>query len=237
MSYPPLHNPPPGHLPNPNPLPYVVSQFENDLAELKDASRPVLNHLTNMAKEHIRYYREIVDVVCARIMRLPAPMVLPTFYLLDSITKNVGGVYLEGFARKVSPIFLECFERAPAALRVKLSQMLRTWVPYFGKSLVDYLYEEVLRIERTIPPPPPPEPHNTIHVNPNFFPRADNPRLSFNPVIFSLFLIFCLWIYFRTSPSSLPSTDFVPSSCCSTSSTLPSTPSINGNGNPSSSFS
>jgi hypothetical protein len=214
MSYPPpLHTPPSGNL-----LPYVVSQFENDLADLKDASRPLLNHLTNMAKEHVRYSREIVDAVCRRIMHLPAPMILPTFYLLDSITKNVGGVYVEAFARRVAPIFLECYERAPAALRLKLSQMLRTWPAYFGQSLVDYLFDEVNRIERTVPPPPPPDPHHTIHVNPNFFPRGDYPsnlflRNLFFSAQFQDFLT--SQINFRATQQPLPT------SSVSTSASLP----------------
>ncbi len=71
---------------------------------------------------------------------------LPVFYLLDSILKNCGGVYLKEFAKLILSIFKNTYEKLPKEEKGKLEKVLETWKqppgraePLFALSLLDEL--------------------------------------------------------------------------------------------------
>lgn len=54
-------------------------------------------------------------------------MRLPAFYLLDSISKNVGPPYVGLFARFIERAFLSTYQSADPHTQVKLEELLGTW--------------------------------------------------------------------------------------------------------------
>ena len=52
--------------------------------------------------------------------------VLPKWYLMDSICKNVGGAYIAEFSQFVVPLFCDTFDRRPD-MRERLAKLLRLW--------------------------------------------------------------------------------------------------------------
>lgn len=54
-------------------------------------------------------------------------MKLPTFYLLDAISKNVFDPYARHFAPFVIPLFLDTYQQVDQTTRSKMEEMLLTW--------------------------------------------------------------------------------------------------------------
>lgn len=52
---------------------------------------------------------------------------LPAWYLLDSISKNLGTTYTSLFASFVTPLFLESYDLVDDSTRNKMEEMLVTW--------------------------------------------------------------------------------------------------------------
>ena len=52
---------------------------------------------------------------------------LPVFYVLDSICKNVGPSYARLFQRNITKTFLTAYEKASSDDRVKLFRVFKTW--------------------------------------------------------------------------------------------------------------
>lgn len=74
------------------------------------------------------------DRLCARApppprtpAQCPPAYVLPAFYLLDSICKNIGPPYLALFSRFIERAFLSAYHSVDPPTRTKLEELLGTW--------------------------------------------------------------------------------------------------------------
>lgn len=61
------------------------------------------------------------------IRKVPAPIKLPAFYLLDSICKNIYNPYATVFAPLVPDLFLDAYRSVDPATQSKMEEMLVTW--------------------------------------------------------------------------------------------------------------
>lgn len=68
---------------------------------------------------------------------------LAKFYLLDSITKGVGGRYVEMFARHIRSVFSPAFKEAPNSVKKKLLTLLKTWYIYYPTEVLNTIYNEL----------------------------------------------------------------------------------------------
>lgn len=57
----------------------------------------------------------------------PPAYLLPTFYLLDSISKNIGPPYLTLFSRFLERTFLSSYHAVDSSTKTKLEELLGTW--------------------------------------------------------------------------------------------------------------
>ncbi|KAI0832354.1 hypothetical protein BC628DRAFT_1346325 [Trametes gibbosa] len=142
MAYPPQGYgapvpPPNAYYAAPPPAPQPVYQhfdpntFRRDysarLSNLTVNSRPIIQSLSIIAQDHTRFADGVVQCIEQHIRRVPAWMKLPSFYLLDAISKNVYDPYARHFAPIVANLFIETYEAVDPPTRSKMEEMLLTW--------------------------------------------------------------------------------------------------------------
>ncbi|GAA5835826.1 hypothetical protein JCM5353_003362 [Sporobolomyces roseus] len=102
--------------------------FSQQLQGLTFNSKPVITNLTLFAHEHVIRMSGIVAQCFEDHLRSVSPQyILPTFYLLDSISKNIGPPYLILFARFLERSFLSAYHSVDSTTKVKLEELLGTW--------------------------------------------------------------------------------------------------------------
>ena len=124
-----------------DPITEAGREYESELRELTWNSKPIINSLTIIAGENIQAAQEIVAVIERRIFTVIFFLVLPlsylqqadfdkklpVLYLLDSIVKNIGGVYRDLFARHIVHTFTDTFNKVDEPTRQALVRLLKTW--------------------------------------------------------------------------------------------------------------
>ncbi|GAA5997414.1 hypothetical protein JCM5350_003834 [Sporobolomyces pararoseus] len=102
--------------------------FAQQLQGLTFNSKPVITNLTLFAHEHVVRMSGVVAQCFEEHFRsVPPQYILPAFYLLDSISKNIGPPYLGLFARFLERTFLSAYHSVDATTKVKLEELLGTW--------------------------------------------------------------------------------------------------------------
>ncbi|GAA5930066.1 hypothetical protein JCM1841_000667 [Sporobolomyces salmonicolor] len=102
--------------------------FSQQLAGLTFNSKPVITNLTLFAHEHlVRMSGVVAQCLEEHLRTCPPQYLLPSFYLLDSISKNIGPPYLALFSRFLERAFLSAYHSVDAATKVKLEELLGTW--------------------------------------------------------------------------------------------------------------
>lgn len=62
---------------------------------------------------------------------------------MDSITKSVGGKYIEMFSQHIQNVFQTAFKESPNTVRRKLLTLLKTWYIYYPHDILDTIYNEL----------------------------------------------------------------------------------------------
>ncbi|KAM4726808.1 pre-mRNA cleavage complex 2 protein Pcf11 [Anableps anableps] len=151
-------------------------EYQSSLEDLTFNSKPHINMLTILAEENTQFAKDIVAIIEAQISKAPAAEKLPVLYLVDSIVKNVGGEYLEVFAKNLIASFICVFEKVDENTRKSLFKLRSTWDEVFP---LKKLYALDVRVNSLDPAwPIKPLPHNfnstsSIHVNPRFLKQPD----------------------------------------------------------------
>ncbi|CAH1757384.1 7741_t:CDS:2 [Entrophospora sp. SA101] len=108
----------------------LESVYQDYLASLQDLtfnSKPIITNLTIIAQENIPAAKAIVKAIEKQIHSCPPEHKLPVLYLLDSISKNVGGPFVHLFSRNLNNIFMETYNSVDQATKLKLEKVLVTW--------------------------------------------------------------------------------------------------------------
>ncbi|KAL4658619.1 pre-mRNA cleavage complex 2 protein Pcf11 [Arapaima gigas] len=168
-------------------------EYQSSLEDLTFNSKPHINMLTILAEENLHFAKDIVAIIEAQIAKVPPPEKLPVLYLVDSIVKNVGGEYLDAFAKNLVTTFLLVFGKVDDNTRKSLFKLRSTWDDIFPLKKLYALDVRVNSIDPAWPVKPlPPNMNASIHVNPKFLkpteevtlPRGNNtPQPSTNPVV------------------------------------------------------
>ncbi|KAG0291187.1 hypothetical protein BGZ96_005410 [Linnemannia gamsii] len=101
--------------------------YRNELASLTFNSKPIITSLTISAGENTSVSKVIVQTIEERLRTAPANQKLPTLYLIDSIIKNVGGPYLNQFARTIVTLFLDAYAVVDSSAKASFEKVLGTW--------------------------------------------------------------------------------------------------------------
>ncbi|KAL9536870.1 hypothetical protein MBANPS3_012299 [Mucor bainieri] len=170
----------------------VGRNYRSALSELTFNSKPIITNLTIMAQENQGAASVIVKEIENQLRNNAAGQKLPVLYLIDSICKNVGGVYITNFSRNMVNVFLDAYTLTDPTVRKSFERLLQTWKngmpgghPVFPRHIIEPIERSIMYIrEKTpasrYPHAPPkhtsspvnrPSPSNAaagIHVNPNF---------------------------------------------------------------------
>ncbi|KAI8989556.1 hypothetical protein BDB01DRAFT_718658 [Pilobolus umbonatus] len=162
----------------------VRRNYRTALSELTFNSKPIITNLTIMAQENQRAASIIVREIENQLRNNAAGQKLPVLYLIDSICKNVGGVYITNFGRNMVNVFLDAYTLTDPSVRKSFEKLLQTWKngmpgekPVFPRHIIEPIERSINYIrEKThtsrYPHLPVTANKNTtnqqIHVNPNF---------------------------------------------------------------------
>lgn len=144
-------------------------EYQSSLEDLTFNSKPHINMLTILAEENLQFTKDIVAIIEAQIAKAPSAEKLPVLYLVDSIVKNVGGEYLEVFAKNLVTSFICVFEKVDENTRKSLFKLRSTWDEIFPLKKLYALDVRVNSLDPAWPIKPlPPNVNASIHVNPKF---------------------------------------------------------------------
>ncbi|KAL1934731.1 hypothetical protein VTP01DRAFT_6913 [Rhizomucor pusillus] len=183
----------------------VKRNYHAALYELTFNSKPIITNLTIMAQENQHAAAQIVREIEQQIKHNSPDQKLPVLYLIDSICKNIGGVYIAHFARNITQVFLDAYKVTDPQTRRSFERLLQTWkngmpngAPVFPRHVIEPIERSIHYIRQNQPQQYqhqqprhhpnyasyPQVPHQVassrnqqIHVNPNFMPvRERDPR-------------------------------------------------------------
>ena len=89
-----------------------------------------------IADEEQAHAAALVHVIQQTIHSRPADKKLPVMYLLDSITKNVGGAYIKHFASGLPDLVQHTFAASGPKVKTSIQALVRTWKGVFPSDVV-----------------------------------------------------------------------------------------------------
>lgn len=139
----------------------VYVDFLDCLDDLSVNSRPIIKTLTEIAQENAPFAKSVTNALADHILRTAPAKKLPALYLLDSIAKNVGEVYVPLITPRIFELFTTSFAASPEPIKVKLSDMFKTWTapspqrqePVFPHAVLRQLNDYMLRQSQKKAPP------------------------------------------------------------------------------------
>ena len=114
----------------------TASSYASSLEDLTFNSKPIINSLTMIADESQAHAYTIVSVIERTLASRPPDKKLPLMYLLDSITKNVGGAFKEHFGKNLPDVLAATFAASGPKVRTSLQALVRTWKGVFPADIV-----------------------------------------------------------------------------------------------------
>jgi pre-mRNA cleavage complex 2 protein Pcf11 len=116
---------------------FDVEAYADALDDLTQNSKPQINTLTMIAEENIKSAKLVVECIDKRLKKVKniflkkkAPILqkLTVLYLVDSICKNVGGIYLKEFGNIIVNAFCSSFAlQTDENMKISFLKLLKTW--------------------------------------------------------------------------------------------------------------
>ncbi|OAD09225.1 hypothetical protein MUCCIDRAFT_136583 [Mucor lusitanicus CBS 277.49] len=153
----------------------VGRNYRSALSELTFNSKPIITNLTIMAQENQGAASVIVKEIENQLRNNAAGQKLPVLYLIDSICKNVGGVYITNFSRNMVNVFLDAYTLTDPTVRKSFERLLQTWKngmpgghPVFPRHIIEPIERSIMYIREKTPtsryPHAPPPKHTAVEL-------------------------------------------------------------------------
>ncbi|CAO1617959.1 unnamed protein product [Parajaminaea phylloscopi] len=146
-----------------------AAMYNAHLATLTFNSKPIITNLTVMAHENVQQMANVIArCIDEHITQVQPTHRLPSLYLLDSISKNIGPPYTSLWAQRIAHLFLESYRIVDQPTKMRMEELLNTWrsgardgTPLFGGD-AQWEIERNLYGSQGVPPqiagPPPQAP-------------------------------------------------------------------------------
>lgn len=121
----------------------VRREYRQALAELTQPAKPVINSLTITADKNKQHASAIVQALESQLSNVRPHLKLPLVYLMDSILKNVGGIYIEQFSTNLVQTFMTTYDCCDPAVREKLLRVLGTWPSVFPAEILQEIHRRL----------------------------------------------------------------------------------------------
>ncbi|OMJ26116.1 hypothetical protein AYI70_g430 [Smittium culicis] len=157
----------------------VYDDYRTGLSDLTFNSKPIITNLTIIAAEQSKFAKMIVRAIEHHLDSVNPSMKLPAFYLLDSICKNNGPVYISMFQPRIVSIFMKTYTTVSQEVQKSLLRVLTTWYntpsgkPLFSRDSLDSIkadlnsYNNPRRFNSSVKPHQNPKPYKVPQNLPN----------------------------------------------------------------------
>ncbi|KAJ2556367.1 mRNA 3' end processing factor [Coemansia sp. RSA 1933] len=123
----------------------LYRDYRNALGKLTFNSRPIINELAKKAETSIHQTDTVIKAIEDHLRFTVPKHKLPVFYLLDSIIKNVGGMYISSLHGRIEKIFMEMYKSVDDTVKNNMERTLKTWRHGFVGGSKNIFPEFVLR--------------------------------------------------------------------------------------------
>ncbi|KAJ2699108.1 mRNA 3' end processing factor [Coemansia sp. IMI 203386] len=123
----------------------LYREYRGALGKLTFNSKPIINDLSKRAEANVADAETIIMAIEQHLRFSVPKLKLPAFYLLDSILKNVGGMYVSLMHGRIGKIFVEMWKSVDEEVRGKMERTLRTWRHGFDGGYKNLFPDFVLR--------------------------------------------------------------------------------------------
>ncbi|KAJ1942398.1 mRNA 3' end processing factor, partial [Kickxella alabastrina] len=121
----------PGPAANSNPTAainkHLYRDYRAELAKLTFSSKPIINELSKKAEANVAEAETIITAIENHLRFTVPKLKLPAFYLLDSIIKNVGGMYVSLLHGRIGKIFVEMWKSVDDEVKGNMERTMGTW--------------------------------------------------------------------------------------------------------------
>ena len=136
-------------------------------------SKEKINQLSQIAENNSIYADIIADVIYKHLKETIPGQKLPMLYLIDSIIKNVGGIYKRLFEEYIVEIFILVFESGTGDIKTSLFKLRNTWKNVINERELAKLDRLVNERDSHWPIQSRSENNRVYYVNPAIFPKVD----------------------------------------------------------------
>lgn len=126
--------------------PFSAEYFQHLLNSLTLNSRALIVELTGLAEKYVDNANTIVGLIEERIVKILPKYKLFSFYLMDSIVKNVGNPYALLFSKSLYKVFTETYlVVTDTVTRQSLINLFKTWLTGKTSAGLDLFSQDVLQ--------------------------------------------------------------------------------------------
>ncbi|KAJ2794544.1 mRNA 3' end processing factor, partial [Coemansia guatemalensis] len=105
----------------------LYREFRTELDKLNFSSKPIINDLSKRAEINMKSAETVIKAIEDHLHFTARTNKLPAFFLLDSIAKNVGGMYISLLHGRIGKIFIDIWRSVDDGVKRELERTLKTW--------------------------------------------------------------------------------------------------------------
>ncbi|KAJ2081196.1 mRNA 3' end processing factor [Coemansia sp. RSA 988] len=105
----------------------LYREFRKELTKLTFSSKPIINDLSKRAELSMNSAQTVIKAIEEHLCFTAPKHKLPAFFLLDSIIKNVGGMYISLLHGRIDKIFIDIWRSVDDKVKAELERTLVTW--------------------------------------------------------------------------------------------------------------
>ncbi|KAJ1722000.1 mRNA 3' end processing factor [Coemansia erecta] len=105
----------------------LFREYRSALSKLTFNSKPIITDLSKKAQSHMDDAETIIKAIEDHLRFSEPSIKLPTFYLLDSIFKNVGGMYISLVHGRLGNIFVNMWKSVDSKVKGNMERTLASW--------------------------------------------------------------------------------------------------------------